>query len=127
VADDTRAVIIDTGAKLAGRGLRNPRNVFSAVERLEEITPNVPLPVHVIRFQVVSSRPVPRISGSQVTLFLSETGEDVLIAWVGADPGKVSYRDSKNGGWNNPLDLLLSDKLTLEQAYKILERRIGER
>ncbi len=127
LADDTRAVIIDTGAKLGGRGLRNPRNLVSPVERLEEITPNVPLPVHVIQFRVVSNRPVPRLSGSPVTLFLSETGEDVLIAWVSSDRSKVSYRDSKNGGWNNPLDLLLSEALTLEQAHQILERRIRER
>jgi hypothetical protein len=131
LADGTRAVIIDTGAKLAGRGLRNPYSVqaAAAAARLVEISPDLPapLPAHVIQFRVISSRPVPQIGGSALSLFLSETGDDVLVAWVNGDRTRVVYRDTKGGGWNNPLELVLTDTLTLGQAHLVLEQRIRER
>ena len=77
---------------------------------------------------MVSSRPVPRVGDNPVSLFLSETGEDVLIAWSSDDLSRLVYRDSKDdSGWNNPLELPLSESLTLEQANQVLERRIRER
>lgn len=127
LGEDTRAVIIDTGAKLGGRGLRNPRSVGNTPARLEEIAPEAPVPAHLFRFQVISSRPVPHIGGTSVHLFLSESGEDALISWLSADGKRVSYCDSNSAGWNKALDLPLSAALSLEEAYKVLEQRIRER
>lgn len=131
-----RSHIIDLGAKLSGRGLRNPKAAAVSVERTVEVTPTAPgFPApetpqssNFLQFRLASSRPVPDVgtaSADTLRVFISESGDNVLIAWP--DKNRVLYRDTKGGGWNNVREIKLSDSLDLSRAYEILERLVRNR
>ncbi|HSK76586.1 MAG TPA: hypothetical protein VLQ45_09025 [Thermoanaerobaculia bacterium] len=130
-----RSHIIDLGAKLSGRGLRNPAKAL-AVERTEEIAPTAPgFPApetpqssNFIQFRLAGSRAVPDVgtaSADTLRVFISESGDNVLIAWP--DQNRVLYRDTKGEEWNKVREIKLSDGLDLSRAYEILERLVRNR
>ena len=133
LAGDTRSTIIDTGAKLSARGLR-PIRAFSGIERLDEVHangPNLPQdhPVsgHLIQFRSVSDRTAPQApqTPGPVRMFLSASGQDILVTWAYAD--KVSYRMTRRDSWSELRDLKLSPAFTLEDAYGVLQQRVQNR
>lgn len=131
LAGEARHIIIDTGARLSGPGLRNRSADSTAgspkileIEREENETGDGMSPSHMLQFRVASSRPVPRVQPGVVTLMTSLSGEDVLIAV--AQEGRVLYRDSKGQGWNDTRELKLSDRIDLDRAYDILNERISD-
>ena len=130
LAGGARSQIIDIGAKLSGRGLRP----------IDRLTRNAEIPVssagaavvtgdatsdHVIQIRVVSDRPAPRVGTGPISLFVSRSGQEVLIAWP--DQGKLTYRESRDNGWLDPRSLTVSESLGLPQAYRMLEQRIADR
>lgn len=130
-----RSHIIDLGAKLSGRGLRNPMKA-AVVARTEEITPSAPgspdpetpQSSNFIQFRLASSRPAPAVGAvdaDAVRMFISESGENVLIAWP--DQNRILYRDTKGEEWNPVREIKLSDSLDLAGAYEILERLLRNR
>lgn len=132
-----RSHIVDLGVKLSGRGLRNPAKAASAaVERTEEITPTAPgfpepeapQSSNFLQFRLASSRPVPDVgtaSADTLRVFISESGDNVLIAWP--DKNRVLYRDTKGDQWNAVREIKLSDSVDLSRAYEILERLVRNR
>ena len=131
LAGVARNVIIDTGARLSGPGLRTQTADSTAgrpssleIERQGVIEETLS-PSHLLQLSVASSRPAPRVAAGAVTLMSSPSGEDVLIAL--AQEGRVLYRDSKPGGWNEARELKLTERIDLGRALAILYERIRDR
>jgi hypothetical protein len=129
LAEKTRAVIIDLGAQFSGRGLRSGGDRGNA--KLVEIGPesptagSTPAP-HLLNFRVVSSRPAPRVGGGpEIKLFLSEDGEDQLVAWVEGD--HIRYRETTSDGWTDIRDTKLGGAIDKNRAFEILEQRVRNR
>lgn len=129
LGETARANIIEIGASFSGRGLRDrgdsSRAKIQQVDPLEEDPQGVP--PHLIQLRVVSSRPMPQVGPDGLQLFLSESGEEVLFGWLGKDKDRVYYRMSQDDGWTTPREIKLSDSVTLEKAYQILEQRVRNR
>lgn len=143
IGEATRSTIIDVGAKFSRRGLRGglrpgpnaltAGNADSAVgfDVIEQIFPEGPHAdgglgeAHVLHFQVMTSRPAPRTGSNGVRVFVSESGDNALVSWK--EPGKLVYRDTTENGWAEPRELRLSNHLTLERAYEILQLRVQNR
>jgi hypothetical protein len=127
LSEKARAHIIDVGARLSGRGLRDRNgDAKSTIERIENTDPaSSPVPAHLLHFRVASNRPIPAMGANGVRVFLSESGEEALIAW--ADTGKILYRLSQDGGWSDQRQIKLSDSLDAAHAYEILKQRVRSR
>lgn len=127
LAGRARAQIIEVGATL-DRGGVSRRSALASAFFMEVEQPELPaaeLPVsgsHHFEVLVASRRPVPEIGAGATHLFVSDTGEDVLVAWEDGD--YLRYRESAGDGWDEAQSLHLSEDLDLEQAEEILERRI---
>lgn len=142
IGEATRSTIIDVGAKFSRRGLRGglrptPSAVSAgtadsaAADVIEQIFSEGPHPdgglglAHILHFQVMTSRPAPRIGTTGVRVFVSESGENALVSWQ--EPGKLVYRDSTENSWAEPKEIRISGHLTLERAYEILQQRVQNR
>ena len=122
LVDTTRSVIIDLGARLSGGGLRTPNGGIKLGEIPRQ---DVTAPPHLLQFRLVSNRPAPRVGTKDLKIFTSENGEDLLIAWTEND--RVRYRESLREGWAEYRETKLSDTITKDRAYEILEQRIRNR
>jgi hypothetical protein len=130
LAEGARSQIIDTGAKLSGRGLRT----IAALTRLAEVpsastrgaasVAGEPLS-HLIQLRVITSRPAPPVGNGPVAVFLGKSGEDLILSW--SDEAAVYYRTSAGNGWDEQRTLALSPAFSREQANAILEQRIADR
>lgn len=127
LGEAARSNIIDIGASFSGRGLRDRGRSDKA--RIEQVDYPDPKPAgtapHLIQMRVVSSRPTPQVGTANLRLFLSDNGEEALIAWTEKD--RVVYRLSQDDSWATPREIKLSDSVTLEKAYQILEQRVRNR
>lgn len=128
LADIARSHIIDIGARLSGRGLLQATG--AAVSVTVEIPGSTPTssdePLqHILQFRLASSRPAPEVGASDVTLFASKSGKDVLVAW--AEPQRVLYYESRGDEWRELQEIKLSASVDLEKAYLILEQRMSRR
>jgi hypothetical protein len=135
IADGARAHIIDLGAKLSGRGLRNATSAFAAstapstveiqTSDFEASTEVPAFPPQLLQVRVASSRPIPEVGSSELSVFMTERGQDVLVAWV--DGNRVLYRESSDAGWKETMEIKLSPSLDLARAFEILEQRVRTR
>jgi hypothetical protein len=134
LAGEARNVIIDIGARLSGPALRNSTALSKVAPQILEVQRDEPSvgeddgmsPSHMLQFRVASSRPAPRVQPGAATVLTSRSGDEVLIAVAQED--RVIYRDSKGeGGWNEPRELKLSERMSLNRAYDILYERIRDR
>lgn len=134
LAEEARAQIVDLGAKLSGRGLRHQQNsstsaiVSEIVESTFEPEANPEAGTeesrasHLIQFRLASSRPLPQLGAGDIRVFVSENGEQLILAWVQGD--RVKYRSSQGEGWTDIRELVLSENLTQQKAFDILEQRV---
>jgi len=76
------------------------------------------------RLQVrgVFNRTAPRTAAAPTTIYASEDGKAVLVAWDSVN--QIRYRESSAEGWGDVLAVTLSADLTREQAYAFLEQRL---
>jgi len=129
LSEDARAHIIDLGARLSGRGLKDQNDSAAKtliVDNIVSVVPTDPTaPSHLIHFRVASSRPVPQIGSAGTQLFLSESGDDAIVAW--ADSGKVFYLQSQGTGWSNQKQINLTGSLDAPHAFEILKQRARSR
>ncbi|HVR99268.1 MAG TPA: hypothetical protein VMW27_21790 [Thermoanaerobaculia bacterium] len=130
LADRARAYIIDLGARLTGRGLRNTTGTSTSPTETFDVKPT-PLSgtsattgqAQLIQIRVTSNRAVPRVgTGTDFHLFVSESGQDVLVAAASAD--RVQYRRSDGAGWKDLQEIRLRDGMDLNRALEILERQV---
>jgi len=124
LSEKVRSSIIEIGVRLSGRGLRDRGDTTKA--RIAEIedpqpSPNAS-PAHLIHFRAASSLPTPQIGGSNLRLFVSDGGEDMLVSWTEKD--RVLYRMSTDDGWTDQREIKLSESVNLERAYEILAQRV---
>jgi hypothetical protein len=129
IADGARSHIIDFGARLSGRGMKNSQAASSSLvevnpSELEMADGDSAAPSQILQMGRVASWPAPE-TGSNAQVFVSESGERALICW--ADKNRVVYRESNGAGWTAPLELRLSDSVDLQRAYEILEQRVRNR
>lgn len=124
LSEKARASIIEIGVRLSGRGLRDRDDTAKArIAEIEDPQPAPPVsPTHLIHFRVADSLPVPQVGSNGVRLFVSESGEDMLISWTERD--RVLYRMSRNDGWTEQREIKLSDSVNLDRAYEILTQRV---
>jgi hypothetical protein len=127
VARKARSHIIDLGAKLSGRGLRNPGKVPAKIAEISSTGPDEEGSTMLLKIRVAASRPAPQIDAAEPVLFLSESGEEVLVAWQDQKLNKVLYRDTEGDGWNGTREIKLSDSLPLARAYEVLRQRVRNR
>src|SRR5262249_19822388 len=108
LAEKARSHIIEIGAKLSGRGLRDgdTTKIVQVDDPAGEdpITPTGQA-AYLLQIRLASNRPVPRVGPGTVKLFVSEDGSDVLVSWAQTD--KVIYRLSKGTGWTDTITLTL--------------------
>ncbi len=128
LANKARQHIVDLGAQLSGRGLRSAKGA-DATARLVEVAPD-PAAVgdpgsFIFQLRVVSSLPAPPAGAGAVRLFVSKTGEDLIVSWAEAD--KVVYRNSRDTGWTETRELRLGENFDLAKAYEVLEQRLRNR
>jgi hypothetical protein len=128
LSEKARANIIDLGARLSGRGLRDPGgNDKALIESIVSVDPtaDTSAPSNLIHFRVASSRPVPQMGSTGTQLFLSETGDDAIVAWT--DSGKILYLQSQGTGWSNQKQINLTGSLDAPHAFDILKQRARSR
>ena len=134
IADGARAHIIDLGAKLSGRGrgLKTAYSTSTAPEILEVEPTSLmatvdegPFPAQLLQVQMISARPIPEVGKGEISMFLSETGQDVLLAWV--DDQRVLYVETQGAGWSEVREIRLTADLDSSHALKMLEQRILNR
>jgi hypothetical protein len=127
LAGTVRSEIIEIGVRLSGRGLRDRGDTTKAmIAEIEDPQPRPNAsPTHLIHFRVAASLPTPQVATTGVRLFVSEGGEDMLVAWTEKD--KVLYRLSNDGGWSNQREIKLSDSMNLDRAYELLAQRVRNR
>lgn len=129
LGETARANIIEIGASFSGRGLRD--RTGGAKPKIAQVDNLDPKPQsvapHLIQLRVVSSRPMPQVGAEGLQLFLSESGEEVSFGWLGKDKDRVYYRMSQENDWTSPREIKLSDSVTLEKAYQILEQQVRNR
>jgi hypothetical protein len=122
LASKMRSSIIDIGARLSGRGLRDG----AAKASLQEIDPletgPAAPPPHLIHFRAVTNRPTPQAGNKGLRVFVSEEAEEMIVAW--ADQDKLFYRITKDDGWSDEREIKLSDSVSLESAYELLAQRV---
>jgi len=82
-----------------------------------------PALTNLIQFRLASNRPAPQVGQGTISLFASETGEDVLVAWAQAE--RVLYVTSKGNDWNAVREIRLTDSVDLQRAYAILAQRLS--
>jgi hypothetical protein len=124
----TRAVIIDSGVRLAARGLKvvMPSGAAVTPSQTIEIVPPGGGPSQFVALTVAASRATPAVSGNNgVSLFVSRTGDNAMASWLTADSGSVFYTNTQSdGSWSAPFQLQLTPALDQEQALQMLQQRI---
>jgi hypothetical protein len=75
-----------------------------------------------VQLRGVFNRPAPRTAAAPTTIFASEDGKTLLIAWDTVN--QVRYRESSADGWGDVLAVTLSEELTRKKAYDFLEQRL---
>jgi hypothetical protein len=136
LATKARSHIIDIGSKLSGRGLR-PTSGDDQTPQIVEIDASsfaraaggspdaTQSPYHLLQIRTVNTWPAPRVGPGTVRVFVSQTGEDLIVSWAQAD--RILYRTSQDGGWSDSRTLLFSDSLSLQKSYDVLDQRIRHR
>lgn len=130
LSEDARTHIVDLGVRLAGRGLRDQDGLTKSLslgERTVSVDSNQDpsAPSHLIHFRVASSRPAPQIGSNSTQIFISETGDDAIVAWV--DSGKVLYLQSQGTSWSIQKQINLTGSLDAPHAFDILKQRARNR
>ncbi len=124
----TRAIIIDSGIRLAARGLKIviPAGIPVAPSQTLEIVPPGGGPSQFVALREAASRPTPAVGGSNgVGLFLSRAGDGAMASWLSGDGSSVYYTNTlPDGTWSAPYQLQLTPGLDLEHALQMLDQRI---
>ena len=86
----------------------------------EEASPSL----HQIELCLVSDRPLPETDPLALhTLYLSEDGEHVLVAWL--DPeGELHYRKSSGDGWSDAVPVSVVQSLGPQRALELLQQLV---
>lgn len=121
-ADEARASIIDTGVSLR-RGIAD-RAHSKVIEIAQSETPGSVN--HLLDVRRASRRQLPTLPDRPLRMFLSQSGDEAALAWP--VDGAVQYRESgADGGWGAVQTLPLGPSLTVDDAYALVQQRIGSK
>lgn len=126
-SDAIRGNIIDIGSNLFGGEVARLYNSHGFIV-VEVVTPDAAPPQarsHFLSLRLVTDRALPDLEHPASAIFVSESGEHVLIAWEAE--GEVRYVESEADGWSAERALALGEGLDSEGAYGILESRTRTR
>jgi hypothetical protein len=122
VADAARSAVIATGAALR-RGIadRAQSNVIEIGESQSSNSIN-----HLLDVRRGVRRELPSVSAPSPRVFVSPTGDDAALAWQQDDT--VQYRESTgDGGWSPVRTVSLGATLSVEDAYALVQQRVGSK
>ena len=122
MADKARAEFIVIGLKLGPNGVVDAGGEVLAVGPILEDGAH-----HLVGVTRMSDHAAPEVDGP-TTLFVSDSGKDVLVAWepVGQER-RIYYRQSTADSWTDPAFLELGQGLDRQGALQMLEQRIRGR
>ncbi len=120
LASNARAFVIEMGAKFVTSGLSDPRTF-----KVLDVGPNAfgEDPAHLFKVTVLSDRTAPEALGP-ATVYLSESGTDVLVAWDDETGDKVYYQTSLGSGWAEVAAIELKGSLNRDSVYQLLLQRM---
>ena len=144
LADEARAHIIESGARFGGdlKGLAQSvgtqlvetgsiilENARTVAEGEDPLSPRI-LPMEtgfeaLLQVKTLSGFPAPMTGPTPSTIYVSEDGQRVLVAWETID--EVLYREWRGDSWSAVLSLHLTTSLTRERVEQILEQRVRHR
>jgi hypothetical protein len=78
-----------------------------------------------LQMRILSGRPAPETGPVPTTIYASEDGQRVLVAWESGD--EVLYREWREDSWSSVMGLHLTSSLTRERVEQILEQRVRHR
>ena len=122
-ADLARTTIIDTGVSLR-RGIAD--KAYSRVIEIgqSDVAGGDGLN-HLLDVRPAARRELPAMPSQSPRVFLSQTGDRAALAWQ-AD-GDVQYRESVgDDGWGPVQTLKVGTALSVEDAYALVQQRVGE-
>lgn len=126
LGEKARHQIVDFGVRMMAQGLTGAEDRTSAwlAEFGSEQYPATDdgQPLHALRIRLIAARPAPRTEAGTTSVFLSENGEDALIAWQVND--MVRYCEESNGEWSEIRQLQLNADLSLAHAFELLSARV---
>ena len=126
LAPKLRVNIIDMGARLSGRGLRSG----GGSAKSEEIPRSaggegINYASHWIQLRTNQGWPAPSVGEGQIRLFVANSGNVALVSWKKAD--RVFYRLTEADGWTDQKEIRLTETVTLDKAYELLESKVRNR
>lgn len=127
---DVKALAQSVGSQLVETGsiiLENARTVTEASE--DQPGPQI-MAVEdsgfeaLMQMRILSGRPAPETAPAPTTIYASEDGQRVLVAWEASD--EILYREWRpsTSSWSTVMSLHLTSSLTRERVGQILEQRV---
>lgn len=132
-ADELRAQIIAIGARwLVDLERRNPPEATRVLELRAGSGEEAPSPAvtHLLRLDLVASQPAPPTGPGTTRVFLSETGDQAVAAWL--EDGEVFYTETleRTGpdepAWSEPKRLVFDDSVEGLDPVAILRSRVRQ-
>ncbi len=120
IADKVRAGIVVIGSKIDLGGLANPRD--SEIIAVGQSATVGGEPRHYFQITAVSDRQAPEV-GAPAELILSESGENVIVAWE--VEGHIAYRESSGDGWSEANSIEVTGDLDREAIFRMLSERVS--
>lgn len=115
-------MIIEIGSRFFGTDGLDREFVDARLHRLEiPRDASGEQPPHLMRLYVISERAAP-VVGSDASLLVSGDGESGVVWWREAEG--LSYRESSGDEWTEIRTLPLGEGLSLDEAQRLLERRV---
>lgn len=112
------------GSSILGNGLRNAELPCSTIFLGDDPAQQIGTP-HQIEVCLASDRRLPDTPRDlEHTLFVSETGGDVLLAWTGEDGSTVHYQESLADDWGEQATVSTGGELTVEKALQLLGQQV---
>jgi len=127
IADQVRQEIIAVGARMTDRGVDRTlaKTGYTVLDVSNENDATSERGADLIRVSTVSNRPAPQIDdlSAEITLYLSRSGDSVIVAWPEKD--RLVYRESHEDGWGDPLELVVGSPgvPSMERAQEMLRQR----
>ena len=123
IRDEARFQLIDVGFRATDGRMRRA----TAEARFQLIDVGARRDVarrHDARVSVASTRPLGTPTPAVPEILVSGGGTKLILAW--AEKAHVRYRESSVGGWSEPQEIRLTEKLDRAAAMTILHRRVDQ-
>jgi hypothetical protein len=121
LADDVSTYVTRSAANLLENGRLGETSTAPQILRLARSEDGALGATH-LQLRGVFSRTAPHTAAAATTIFASEDGKTVLVAWDTVS--QIRYRESSPEGWSEVLAIVITPELTREKAYAFLEQRL---